>query len=250
MMKDMRKFALAVPVLTAAVYGLRRALYATALDEKNLLIAGHPLELGLWAMVLLGALLVLGIVWKLDGINEYEENFKPSFAAGAAYLLLALVIGKMVLFNDFQGMERIAIAQRALGAAAVPALVWGSICRIRGKKPLFLIHALLCVFLLLYLISWYQSWSGNPQLQDYVFDLLAAVALILFSYHCAAFEAGMGNRRLQITMGLLAVLLCGGALAGSVNHDLYAAGLLWAAADLCRLAPPPKKDEVEAHDPS
>ena len=249
-MKDMRKFSLAIPVLAAAAYGLRRALYSVAVDGKNLLIPGHPLEIALWAVVLAGAAVIAGVVRKLDGSNVYADNFRASAPAALSYFLLAYVIGMMVLLNNFQGTDQIARLQRILGAIAVPGLVWGGVRRLRGKMPFFGIHVALCLFLLLYLISWYQSWSGNPQLQDYVFDLLAAVALILFSYQCAAFEAGIGRRRMQLALGMLSVLLCGGALAGSENPGLYAAGLVWAAADLCILAPPPKKEEVEPHDPS
>ena len=241
---------IAVLALSAASYGLRKALYMTAVDAKNLLIAGHPLEIALWAVVLCGAGLIVAAVRKLDGSNVYEENFGPGIPGGIAYFLMAYVVGKLVLLNDFAGTDRIAGMLRVLGAVTAPGLVWGGVSRIRGKKPFFLIHGALSVFLLLYLISWYQLWSGNPQLQDYVFDLLAAAALLLFSYHCAAFEAEMGKRRMQLAAGLLAVLLCGGALAGSVNPGLYAAGLVWALTDLCSLTPPPEKEEVETHDPA
>ena len=241
---------LAVLVLAILAAFLRRGLYLHAVDARGLLISRLPLEIALWAVVLAGVAVIIGIVWKLDGSNAYEENFDASASAALGYFLLAYVIGMMVLLNNFQGTDQIARLQRILGAIAVPGLVWGGVRRLRGKMPFFGIHVALCLFLLLYLISWYQLWSGNPQLQDYVFDLLAAVALILFSYQCAAFEAGIGRRRMQLALGMLSVLLCGGALAGSENPGLYAAGLVWAAADLCILAPPPKKEEVEPHDPS
>lgn len=250
-MKELKLTAVLTPavlVLSVAACCLRKALYAMAVDEKGLLTSGHPLELLLWAVILAGTMLIVLTVRKLDGSNVYEENFRPSLPAG--HFLLAAVIFMMVLRNDFQGSDQLARIQRILGAVIVPGLLWGGICRFRGRKPFFLIHAALCLFLLLYTVSRYQGWSGNPQLQDYIFELLAAVALILFSYHCAAFEAGMGKRRAQLTAGLLAVLLCGAAAPGMEAPGLYAAGLLWAAANLCSLAPPPKKEEVESHDPA
>jgi len=252
-MKNMKKTAFLVPavlLLAAAAWALRRELYAVAVDEKNLLVANHPLELALWAVVLAGTALIGLTVRKLDGSCVYEDNFQPSALAGLGHFLMAYAIGMMVLLNDFQGSDRIALIQRVLGIVAVPGLLWGGISRMRGKKPFFLIHGVLCLFLLLNIISRYQSWSGNPQLQDYVFELLAAVALILFSYHCAAFEAGIGKRRGLLAAGLLAVLLCGGALADAENPGLYAGGAVLAMTNLCRLDPPPKKVEVDSHDPA
>ncbi len=241
---------LAVWALAILAAFLRRGLYLHAVDARGLLISRHPLEIALWAVVLAGVAVIIGIVWKLDGSNAYEENFDASASAALGYFLLAYVIGMMVLLNNFQGTDQIARLQRILGAIAVPGLVWGGIRRIRGKMPFFGIHVVLCLFLLLYLISWYQLWSGNPQLQDYVFDLLAAVALILFSYQCAAFEAGVGKRNMQLGFGLTAILFCGAALGRTEMTGLFAAGMVWAVTDLCRLAPPPKKEEVEHHDPS
>lgn len=248
-MKIQTKFVYLVPPLAVAVHGLRRALYLAAVDEKGLLVSGHPLSLALWAAVLCGAVLIAAAVWKLDGAGTYADNFKAAPMAALAHLWLALVIGRMVLRNDFQGMDRIALLLRVVGAVTVPGLVWAGVDRFRGRKPFFLVHAGLTVFLLLYLISWYQVWSANPQMQDYVFDLLGGVALVLFGYQLTAFEADRGNRRLHLAMGLLAVLLCAGALAGPENFDLYGAGMIWAATDLCRVIPP-KKDEVEVHDPA
>ena len=249
-MKEQNKYGLlwaAVWALACLAAFLRRGLYINAVDAKGLLLWFHPLELLLWAVVALGASLIILTVRKLDGSNVYEENFGKSAPVG--YVLLAWVIGLMVLHNDFSGPAQVARLLRYVGMACVPALIWGAVSRVLGKKPFFLVHVVLTAFLLLHLVSRYQDWSGNPQLQDYVFDLLAMVALILFGYQSAAFEADMGNRRLQLGMGLLAVLLCGAALGRTEMTGLYAAGMVWAATDLCRLTPPAKK-EVEPDDPA
>ena len=115
---------------------------------------------------------------------------------------------------------------------------------------IFLLYVVVCLFLMVHIVTRYQLWSGNPQIQDYVFDLLAMVALTLFSYQCTAFEADRGNRQLQLGTGLLAILLCGAALGRSEMTMLCAAGMVWAATDLCHLTPPQSKDEVDCHDPS
>lgn len=230
---------------------LRRQLYAVAVDQKGLLMAKHPLEIALWAVVLLSAVLIAVVVRKRDGSGVYEENFSRSGAAEAGHCLMAACLLLTVLSNEFPLSGTIGILWKGLGYLSAPAMVWAGICRRKGKQPFFLIHAAVCLFLLLYVVSRYQSWSGNPQLQDYVFDLLATVALILFSYHCAAFEAGIGKRRSQLITGLLAIVLCGGALAVPDGYScLYFGGAVWAATNLCALTPPPKKEEVESHDPA
>ena len=246
-MKELKKKSLLLPAvmgLGAAAYCLRRALYTTAVDEKGLLIANHPLTFALWAVVFSGGLLIAGAVWKGGGSDRYEDNFGPSQAGALGHFLMAGTVLVMALRSDFPLPGPIGQVWRVLGFLTAPAMVWGGICRKTGRKPFFGIHAALCLFLLLYLVSRYQLWSGNPQLQDYVFELLAAVTLTLFAYQHAAFAVDMGSQRMLTAMGLLTVLLCGGALYGAEMPGLYLCGAVWAAVDL------PKKDEVKPHDPS
>lgn len=243
-------------LLTSAVFGLaalvlRRWLYAVAVDEKGLLIAGHPLTIALWTAVLAGAVLILARVRKEHGSVLYEDSFSPSLISCFSHCFMAAAILIMVLNYEFPLFGIIGTIWKVLGFLTAPAMVWAGLSRKKGMKPFFGIHAALCLFLLLHLVSRYQGWSGNPQLQDYVFELLASVMLVLFSYYCAAFEAGMGNRRMQLATGLLTVLLCGAALALRTDcTGLYLSGALWAAADLCVPVPPAKQEEVENHDPA
>lgn len=253
-MKNMKKpipLLPAVLALAAAAFVLRRLLYASAVDAKNLLIANHPLSIALWTVVLAGAALIVAGVWKSDGTAACEDNFRPSNPAALGQFLMGYTVLMMVLLNDFPLEGAVGAIWKVLGFLSAPGLVWGGICRMRGKKPFFGIHAVLCLFLLLHLVSRYQTWSGNPQLQDYVFDLLASVMLMLFSYYCAALEADMGNRRMRLATGLLTVLLCGGALAVGPDYaGLSVSGAFWAAAELYRPELPPRKEEVSPHDPS
>jgi len=233
-------------VLGAAAFGLRAGLYAFAVDQKGLLVSGHPLTYVLWAVVLAGAAFILWNVRKLDGSNLYEDNFAPSTPAAFNSGLMALGLLMTVTGQAPVGTGAVVLLWRILGVLCIPAMVWAGVSRGQGKKPFFGTHALLCLFLLIHMVSRYQVWSGNPQLQDYIFELLAAVSLTLFSYYCAAFEADMGSRRMQLGTGLLAVLLCPAALAGTEPGWLYVYGTVWAFSNLCALTPPPK--EVKADD--
>lgn len=234
-------------VLGAAAFGLRTGLYAFAVDQRGLLVSGHPLSYALWAVVMFGAAFLLWNVRKLDGSNAYEKNFTASRAAFTGCILLAVGLPVTVLNAPPSGTAAMILLWKILGFLSAPAMAWAGVSRYQGKKPFFGTHAVLCLFLLIHMIGRYQLWSANPQLQDYVFELLAAISLTLFSYYCAAFEADMGSRRMQLATGLLAVLLCPVALAGSEPGWLYVYGTVWVLFNLCTLTPPPK-EEVKPDD--
>ena len=215
-----------------AAFGLRKCLYAFAVDQRGLLISGHPITLALWAVVILAAAFLLWNVRKMGGSNVYEDNFAPSSLAALGHGFLAAGLLVTVLRNA-PTAGNVASLWKVLGFLSVPAVTWAAISRAKGEKPFFGTHAVLCLFLLVHMVSRYQVWSGDPQLQNYLFQLLASVSLTLFSYYCAAFEADMGSRRMQLATGLMAVLLCTVALSGSEYRSLYLCGLIWAATNLC-----------------
>lgn len=215
-----------------AAFGLRKCLYAFAVDQRGLLISGHPLTLALWAVVILASAFLLWNVRKMGGSNVYEDNFAPSSLAALGHRLLAAGLLVTVL-KGTSAAGTVAVLWTILGFLSAPAAAWAAISRKKGEKPFFGTHAVLCLFLLVHMVSRYQVWSGDPQLQNYIFQLLACVALTLFSYYCAAFEADMGSRRMQLATGLLAVLLCTVALSGTEYRSLYLCGLIWAATNLC-----------------
>lgn len=243
------RFPAAVLVLGAVCLGLRQGLYAAALDERNLLLRGHPLTAVLWAVVFLSAALVLLRVRKLDGSARYEDNFAPSPAGAYGSFLLAGGIGLTVLTNTPGMAGTLGLLWQVLGLLAVPLLLWAGICRLRGKVPSFLIHGELCLFLLIHVMNQYQRWCGDPQLMDYVFALFGALTLSFFAYYTAAFGAGCGKRRMQLGAGLLAVLFCTAALSVDEYPFLYLGGIVFALTNLCSLQPQPG-EEAPAHDPS
>lgn len=226
-------------IFGAAAFGLRKCLYAFAVDQRGLLVSGHPLTYGLWAVVLLCAAFLL---WQVRKHSVCEYSFAPSAAAAAGSTLLAVGLLMTVLHHTPSGTGTIALLWKILGFLSAPALTWAGISRRKGQKPFFGVHGLLCLFLLVHMICRYQVWSGNPQLQDYIFQLLAAISLTLFSYYCAAFEADMGSPRMHLGTGLLAVLLCTVALSEKEYRLLYLCGLVWVFAELCARNPLPKEE--------
>ena len=245
--KILRLLPAVMLALGGVCFALRVELYARALDEKDLLLRGHPLEKALWAVVAAAGVLAVLAAWGQKGSDRYEDNFGPSAVAALGHFLLAGGIGATALTCVPGVFGALGTAWKFLGLLAVPLLLWAGACRFRGKTPLFLIYGEVCLFLLVHVMTQYQHWCSDPQLMDYVFALLGTIALAFFAYYTAAFAADCGNRRMHLGSGLLTVLLCSGALSGGTYPLLYLGGIVWALTDLCRLQPPPEEEE-SAHD--
>lgn len=241
-----------IPLLTAglglAAAVLRTALYALGTDEKGLLIPGHPVAIGVWAVTAAAVIFTAAVVWKRDGSNQYEHNFASSTPAAIGCFALAGGIAATVL-SGWGSILRLDLIRDLCGVLAIPALVAMGLRRNRGMQSFFLLHGMVCLYLTLYAVSHYQTWSSLPQLQDYFFAVLAAVLLPLFGYYQTAFDVGLGNRRMQLATGLLAAFFCIAALAGGADPLLKLGGAVWALTNLCSLTPVPKPEEP-GHDPA
>lgn len=215
---------------------LRLQLYSAAVDEKNLLVPGHPLELlllGLTAAVM--AVIVLG-AWPLYGSLRYSDNFPASRLAAAGSAVAAVSAVVTVLLAQPQ-TGKLFVLWKVLGLLCGPCLLAAAFCRLEGKRPHFLLHGVVSVFWLLHMICHYQEWSVNPQLQDYLYSLLASVALLMFSYYQTAFDAGSGKRRTLMAVGLAGGFFGIVSLSGDVCPLLYGGFAVWALTNLCSMTP-------------
>lgn len=224
---------------------LRWALYAFCLDEKRLLPQNHPLEWLLWAVTAAVLGLILAAAWKLDGSERYEDNFSPSAAAALGHILAAVGILLTTVLNQPVMDNYLGKIWKVLGILSGVCLSAAAYCRMRGKRPFFLLHMIPCLFLLFHIIDHYQQWSGTPQLLDYVFTLFGTIALMFFGFYTAAFDVGSGRRRMHLGMGLAAVYLCLVNLPQTEYLFLYVGGIAWVLSDLCTLNPKPRPREPE-----
>lgn len=241
------KWLPAVIAALGVVCGLvRRGLYLLATDHKGLLVAGHPFAMISWILAAAAAMLTAAAVWKLQGQNSFEDNFRPSAAAAIGSFALAGGIVLAVLTNSGTG-ERVEQITMVAGLMAVPALVAAGLLRWKGRKPFFLINGIPCLYLALYALGHYQTWSSRPQIQDWFWSMAGIVSLTLFSYYQTAFCVGLGNRKLQLATGLMAGFFCLGAV-GSGDFLLYLGGAVWALTNLCTMTPavPQKEEHHEA----
>lgn len=211
---------------------LRLWLYGTGLDEEGLLTAAHPAGI---LVLILTALTIVALLWFLRHFStqgKYSRQFPASVLgsmgsfAGAAGILLA------ALLELIRRESALSVLTGLLGVAAAVAMVMTGLCRFKGMRPNFLFHTVICLFFVVWLISRYQSWSADPQLHDYCFQLLATVCAMLFGYHRAALDLKSGNRRAMVTVGLLGTYFCCLSVAASDAALFYAAIGAWMVTNL------------------
>ena len=219
----------------AAAFALYRLLYATGLDGRGLPKSGH------FAWVLLcilsiaaGGLILLGAA----PIRGGDARFRRSAPAGICCALAA--VSCLLTGLGHLADEQPAYAIGALLAAAGFAVV--TICRFMGRRPNFVMHAVICIHFILQLLVHYQANSFDPQLQDYLFQLLACIALAVTAYQLAAADLGRSSRRALWTAGLAAVYLCILSL-GSSDTCFFVTGAAWAFT--CLFVPRRKRNEAE-----
>lgn len=227
--------------ITALV--LRKVLYATAVDVKGLLLRNQPLEIALAALTAAALTIAALSARKWNGGQDYEALYCADFpgalgnAAAGAGILATVLTAPPVMEGYLES------AWRILGFAAPVCLLLAAVARVRGKRPFFGLHVVACLFFVVHIVTRYQLWSGNPQMQDYIFSLLGAMGLMFFGFYCAAMEAGCGSLRMTVGMGLAAIYLCTAELARSSCPWLYLGGILWVLTDLCSIRMDSKKKE-------
>ena len=229
-MKQRKLLPLAALVMGLACQIGRWTLYRTAVDATGLLTAGTPLEWGSYALSILAIGLFAAAAGKL---GETEVSSSP-ILAGLGQLIGGLGLGWTAVRYSGEMPGMLGNLWRILGIASALCLIWSTWCTFRRKNTPFLLSLAPCLFWLVHLIDNYRGWSGQPQLQSYLFSLLATMAMALFTYYTAADSVGLGKPRLRVFAGLSAGYLCLAAMLPGPEKAqiLLMSSALWA---LCSL---------------
>ena len=225
---------------------LRQALY-TMQNESGLLPRNHPFYLATLGLAALVALTVGCFVLSLKGSRDYEENFPQSKVSAIGSVLAGICLAFAVLsfYKNLALVMPLDNMWMILCLAAAISLIWAGYFLWVGKPVPFWNYFLVCLYFALHMIIRYREWSGNPQTEDYIFAIFACVCLNLFAYQRAAFCAGMGQRRMLLFCGLMALFFCPSMICGSNDTLFYLAGTIWAATNLCVIDPPQVKCKEE-----
>lgn len=224
-------------VMGAIALVLRFALY-TMENQSGLLPHAHPLYMASLILAAVSAAVTAFFTLRLKGGSSYEANFPFSRPRAQCSFLAGLMLFPVASGFWTGAADRLDLVWAVLGFIACICLIATGYLQLQGKKPHFALYALICLFFAFHLICKYRQWSGNPQVEDYVFALFACVFLAIFAYHKTAFSIGGGKRRMLLFSGLMAVFFCIGAIVGDGDARFFAAGAMWAVSNLCVIDPP------------
>lgn len=205
--------------------GLRWLLFRNHTDALGLLETGTLVETGIF--LLTGLCLVL---FALAARRGWEAGENKLAAPGQVLGGLGIFLTALTHFGQMAGP--VGTLWKILGLVAGICLIVQGVCTLKQRKVPFLLPLAVCVFFLLHLIDNYRGWSSQPQLQKYLFDLLASLSLTFFSYCDAARKVSLGKPKTRIFSGLCAVYFCLAAIPGTPEFTvLYALCALWALTD-------------------
>lgn len=217
---------------------LGRLLYALALDDRGLLVRGHFLSLLLCLLIPISLAVVLLAL--LGRKEEVRADFVPGPWAALGHGLAAAAILAAVLTGDAAALGGLGTVWRLLGLLAALGLLFAAWQQYRGKAPGFAGYLALCLFLLSHLVAHYRQWCADPQILDYLFELLGAGLWMLFVYYCACGCVGLDKPRMRLATGLLTVTMCLIALGTRADVWLCLGGAVFAGT---RLYAPAHKEE-------
>lgn len=238
-----------LPWLTLIAGGLGLALriwlFTTGVDASGLLVAGHPAELFIW-LLSAGMMVFLWFATRsLVAAPKYEFNYPRSYFGAAGCALAAVAIAVTSVSEIMGTHDTLTRVVAAVGLFASVAMIALALFRFQGRQPNIILHTITCVYFMIRLVSLYRHWSADPQLQDYCFQLLATVFLMLSTYCRAAFDVDMGQRRFLVLTHLAAVFFCYLSLVDRSTAPFYLTVSLWAFTDLCNLSPLPPQTQEE-----
>ena len=240
--------------------GLHRYMMEYCFDDKGLLLEGNLPEKLLWAVGIGFVALLVLVLRSIGGDGTYTDSFPPCYLSGglmiAAGAAMVWAIPGLVLTAQPPVTDGLSLAVADFTAQAVRYLPWAAavsmavlgVYRMLGKRPWPIFGGIICLFYMLMLVTNYRLWSADPQLQDYAYQLLAGVLLMLCSFHRTCCDAGVIQRKKLLATGLGAAVCCMASLSGDFQWGFYLASGLWAAGSMCHVAvlpPDPEEDEEE-----
>ncbi len=220
-------------VLSVVGFFVRYRQLATELLPDGGLAPGSHLHIVLIVLTLLLIAGLTALLLPLKKLTSYERIFTGAVLPNAFQLLsaLGLIFGNTLLW--IQGSKPLNAfttqspeLSNALLAMLPPLGLLSALCiaafailRLFGKKPSALLYIIASVYLIVRLIVSFQSWTIDPSIHDYCFQLLAAICCMLCTFQLGGFCLDRGKRRMCLFWALSATVFCSITLADVFTRE-------------------------------
>ena len=222
--------------------GLYHTLFTAGLDPMGLPNPAHWSHMALLVLTAAAAAVILLSLRKVPA-GETQVTHCPTVFGGIGCVIAAIAC---LLFSPPAARTgNLVTADTVMRGICTVMLCILAFCRFTGKKPFFLLHGILCLYLAFRMINQYRFWSADPQILEYCFYLCGYAALMLTAYQQAAFDAGFGNLKALWLWTPIAVFLCFVTLAGPQERLFMPAFGLWALSGLSAVKPAPASEVAE-----
>ena len=243
MKKVITERGLCAMTLSAGALGLllRVWLFATGVDDKGLLESTHPANVMIFVLtaVVMAALLYC----VLQCSKVMGKPFKASQTAATGCMLAAVGILIANVLELTEAKDTVSTVSAAVGVLAAVSFFYLGVRRKDGHRSSMAAYSVIILYYMTHLVLQYRMWSAEPELQKYMFPLLASVFLMLSAYHRAALDIHGKQFRNYIFFNQAALFFCLLSL-NSESWLFYLAMAAWVATDL--YIPTPKKRSIVA----
>lgn len=249
-------------VLAAAGFALRRLQLTRAYDASGLPAGGSGWTLALGALCVLAVLALALTCGGLARREQFARCFPPCracFVLSAAAAAALLAGSAMDVFASIPAPgaapELAGLLPGFCGILGALCIFLSAVGRLRAARPMSALYLIPFFFLVVRLIVDFKgSWSSDPTILDYCYDLFAMLAALTATYHLAGFCFDRGRRARTTFWCMTGALFCTVALAdgGAAACLRYGALALWLLVNAWQLLAPaaPRRAPAADADPS
>ena len=200
-------------------------------NEKGMLPSWHPATVITMVLVALAAVLALVSTphIRVPAVPSKLQIF--GLCAAAAFFAVEAV----VLLLDGVWLAG------ALAVAASAGSVYVLSCRLSKKEEHYWVYGLFALCFVFYLISRYTTWSCEPEMPRFAYQLLGLICMMLAFYQMAAVHAKTGRFLSYHFWRSMALMLSFTAIPSASNPWLFVAAALWLL--LSPVSPPRRKHQ-------
>jgi len=219
-------------------------------EAEGLYAAAPVAWILLWLVTAAVPVVTVILCRPLKDAGKYTDHFpaSPISAIGSVLAALAIVLAAL---NRLTGDENtLSFITGILGLVAGCLMVVVGYDRLKGRRPVFFCHAVVCLFFALDIFDMCRVWSNETQTGVFIFAFLSRLCVMLAAYHLCAFDVDLGKRQASLLWSLLGVYLCLVALADRTDILFYGCLALWLMTNLCSLRPTKKRKAPPAPAPN